>query len=424
MSTYDGKPRSRSRVLAPNEYKIVSRSDWRGWKYDSNTKVFSDYDSMEDIVTPGYAKRIARGEIINNECFYERHTYQHTGGCYLKVDYNSSQYDLWSGPGQKQIVTLSEMSEDYAALLEPTVSQRSKTEANCKVRALSNIDKTPYAFGEDLLELRETIRFIKRPLGSIADALTAHARVAKRRSLRNRISYAKALAGVWNTGRFALAPLIRSIYDVAEAWDDRGATMPERLTARGFDKQQSSGSSSEDIELSTVTYDCDMSSDLKFDGHASILYKIHNPIYDMKFRLGLRMKDHPLTLWQVVPLSFMVDRVANVSTAVAALTNILDPSVEILAASYREKNTYERKFSVDSGTHVSYGITANLGEVVHSDFYYRRYPWKPSVSDVSIPTHLKGLVDDVTKIIDLATIITSLVGLPEWTPPRRKRYYK
>ena len=394
-------PRIRRRQLSGPSYDSMVVSNADGVIEERPMTMSQSNDVMQDVVTPGYHKRVAQGEIINNPCSYEFAAMDSSGGSYLKTTYDANP-EIWTEYDGGSITSY------HTSWPPPIDLDLGDVEGDAKVRALAQIDRTPFAFGEDLLELRETLRFIRSPLSSIrhlVDTMNREARKAVRGSGSSSKSIAKAIADVYATGRFALTPLVKSIYDAAEAYDMEDFTRPERLNARGF-------ASGEDKESETVnrttsySYDVLHEKEASESGHAHIMYSVSNPIYDMRFRLGLRAKDFPLTLWQIMPLSFMVDRLANVSTAVQAATNILDPSIKVLAASYTRRTTVQEDWTVTACTRPGYSVVVTGDTVVHKNFDYQRKLWKPSLSDVQVPWNPGELVKDVTAIADLVAIIT------------------
>jgi hypothetical protein len=220
------------------------------------------------------------------------------------------------------------------------------------------------------------------------------------------------MADAWSTYRFAFMPLIRSAIDVVDAASQQDRTRPERLTSRGFAEYSDEVSGQATFGTENVDghrFDYNVTTDSKH--HAYILYKVTNPVENLRFRLGLRNKDIPHTLWQILPLSFMVDRVVDISTSVQAFMNLADPSVKILNSGTTLHKTHietnacverwkpGKTFAIDGGTTVS------------TTFTYSRSKWNPSISDIKPPIHPGDLVKDIQSIVDLAAIIIQRLGI-------------
>jgi len=291
-----------------------------------------------------------------------------------------------------------------------------------KLYALAHMDPTPYSFAEDLAELGSTFKYLKGKAFSISKiardykkALTQLKRKAKRLKNLNSVEQAKWLANamsqLWLETRFVLTPLVRSTMDLIEAYDALPSSRPPRMTARGKYEEKANGSG---FKVGTVATGLDTTSVWKWnetsDIRAGILYEISNPLHGIRFKYGLRNKDIPITLWNVVRLSFMVDRLVNISASIKAVTNLADPDLKILAAwkTVRSEMTY--KFSIDSleDTRPDPGVwTFNGSPCLDGEFKYTRVEWQPELSDTIPPIHTEGLVADITSTADLIALSIS-----------------
>lgn len=378
--------------------------------------VSSDSETMHDVVVPNYRRRIANGEIINNPCSYVRDTIATDGDGYSTGYKSATQCWEASGPISYRHAEITESTyynNMVAANLSPSLQPMMKSSAaRAKQLAISNMDITPYAFGEDAFEIGETLRFLRSPLGSLFN-LSKQFNKSKRKALRKKgrrlrtvKAQTKAIADVWLQYQFAASPLVRSMADALEAYYYVPRRDPERLTARGFSTdEQSEEALNCHYTYSTKTVWWDLSHSRMEDYHASILYEVSNPIKDMAWRLGFRVKDVPSTLWQVMPLSFMVDRVWDVSSFVEGVTNLADPRVKILAGSLREKIKWDFSYQIVASKTTGY-TGSTIGEKrTTTHFEYNRVPWSPSVSDTIPRTTLWNLVDSATKIADLSALV-------------------
>lgn len=373
--------------------------------------VLRDIEEMEDVVTPDFHKRIAAGEIINNDCVYEVYHASSGSGYYSLGNSVTVYYSILEGS-----VTYYQAVYHWPSKLKlrnPAVDTIELNVNKAKAQAWANIDKTPYAFAEDAFELRETIKFLKSPASSLLRLAKSFRRASRKATKRFKDAndIVKAIDDVWLQYRFAASPLVRSSMDAIEAYNDKTHKRPSRRTARGFDSGENKltetlsnvkGGATDIIEK--VSY---------YDGHASagILYEVSNPVDDLNFRLGLRVKDIPETLWQIVPLSFMVDRVFNISEVIRGITNLLDPRVKILTAWTTEKHiegrTLEWKDQIVPGYQ-----TEVIGDIVTEErFYYERHPWTPTSSDIFLGGFTpRELIKDATNIADLFALTHTILG--------------
>lgn len=363
--------------------------------------------SMFDIVVPGYHKRIAAGEIINNPCTYRVLRLNEADGT-VRGSTSGGGWYQWDGLCTSKALDIA--SGDPWNGLNPLETKDLIPEL--KLQALANIDRTPYEFGEDLLEVRETLRFIRRPFGEL-DKLLSRLRQSLGRG-GNRVDWedvARKLAHSWNEYSFAYVPLVHSAHKALEATTRNIASkQPPRRSARSRQTQS-------DITDQTKTVPGNSSGDeLTFfvyhsideDCRAQILYTNRSPLKSWGHIAGLRWKDLPTVAWQILPYSFMVDRVVDISSVISAVTNYLDPTIEILAASTtsRLQETATEQL-VDRST-PGQSVSVSAGVRINDSFLYHRQPWTPSHTDI-IPEvgDLRGLVSDFRKTAQLVSLVTA-----------------
>lgn len=154
----------------------------------------------------------------------------------------------------------------------------------------------------------------------------------------------------------------------------------------------------------------------KDETSAGILYSVSNPLQGFRFKYGLRNKDIPVTIWAVVPYSFMIDRVFHISAALRAVTNLADPDVHILAAWSRSKIEDEETLSFDSNWTYPNSVpgvaTVYVEGSKHKNktFSYTRDVWKPTVADAIPPATYAKFVDSFTKLADITAITHTLLS--------------
>jgi hypothetical protein len=407
--------RSRSDGI-PDEYEIYSNIRFDGAEMAGGSyPVTIDRKKMTDYVTSNYHQVVRDGGIVNHPMTYEETTLKTSGTGHYYAQYLTHPEWYYNGVGPITAIYMAFMSREVDQGLHNVadLTADGKLRDMAKQSALANVDSSPYEFGEDLFELRETIQFLRNPLTALQQAAKAFS--ARKRYISKMTDAkrkAKALAGLWNQYRFAMSPLIRSCLTALEAFNDRSSNPATRRTARGFasDRDEFLEEGVEHdlfggaVELST--------NDLEWvtvKTHAAILYEVSNPLYDWKFKLGLRLKDIPTTMWQVFPLSFMVDRLYNISNAIRGAMNLLDPSISILAANvtYRQKSF--RQCSLQSINQPGYYVEISSDHVEYFRYNYWRDPYTVSVSDIKPTLDWEYPVKDITHITDLIAIILSLI---------------
>jgi len=376
--------------------------------YDTKTHMLhSKHEKIRDIVTPKFFKRIGNGDIINNPCYISASTLACGGGSYSASGLiSSNQGHVYSQSGGSTTLYEANMHNLHNNLSAISEADLEDMIQRSRLSALSNVDSTPFAFGEDILEIRETLRFLKRPLSSLAKVAKKVRRLARSKmNARKGLSLADALAEAYLEYRFAVTPLVRSSMSIVEAYSDKNSRREKRRTARGFSRFADDASDSPELHFSSTVYDnFHRSVSTKIDVHSGILYEVKNPVNDLNFRLGLRLKDIPVTLWQIVPLSFMVDRVVDISSAISGFLALSDPSVTILAGWTRVKTNKVNTLQFLSQVNPGWAVQVAGDVVVNEEFSYSRTPWSPGYSDLNPQFTPWNLVKDVTSTLDLLAL--------------------
>jgi hypothetical protein len=356
------------------------------------------------------------GEIINNTCgIFKEHMLcgEEDGSMTYFQDANPGNVYAWeSGNCTRRFANIGEpdLANPSPCLIKQSLDQQAKS------KALANVDATPYEFFEDLLEIRETIRFLKSPVKAIVDVAKLFSE--KRRkidTIKDSILRAKKLAALWNTYRFAVSPLVRSIQSGIELFEKyETIERPPRRSSHGFGSETTPTiTTKRERVFGTTQHKFYVQGEITYSSHASILYTVSNPVNDWLFKLGLRPKDIPHVMWQIVPLSFMVDRLINISDIIRGVINLSDPRVQVLAASLRTKEVSTVKCTLTEIIRPGWTYTWDKPDWFFEEKYqYLRIPWIPTVSDTVPPFIWGGLIEDATKTLDLLSIAISLLKVP------------
>jgi len=364
--------------------------------------------TITDVVTSKFRSKIKQGVIINNPCTITDSNIP-VGGGSRTYDRQWSDGSTWnnvvSGP------LYSWTTRDLPLPYDLDDFSNLDLVAMAKLKALSNIDSTPYSFAEDLAEIRTTVKHLFSRGRDLKDLNTSLSRAVKylkkQRHRKNPATIEREISQLYLEYRFAISPLIRSIADLIEAANEKLGSRPDRLTARGFEENSSTSRSS--IPISRPPYKAHAERELSEKVGAGILYSVTNPLSGFRFKYGLRNKDIPVTMWAIVPYSFMVDRVFNISQALRAITNLWDPDVHIHAAWCRTSRETRTVYNVNGS---AVGSDSNNPQQWHfsgtdlpiESFEYVRVPWTPSIADaIPTPTWVK-LVDSFTKIADITAL--------------------
>ena len=365
--------------------------------------VYYEHKRIDDFVTPRFRETIAAGGIVNNPCYLRRDLETSGGGSYTAV----CGANTYSTAGNGSITQHEYKTSPCVEIDLPTVpSERERAYQDAKSKAISHMDSTPFAFGEDLLELKQTIKYLRNPVSSYLKLTKEFKRkVGKKGYGRKTKEYADQFANTYLEYQFAFSPLIRSMQDAISAYFLHQWPVPPRLTARGSVSFEVEENDTLEMVVNAGASDFfDRSSKHTEDVQAGILYTVKNDLRDTQFRLGLRLKDLPETLWAVFPYSFMIDRVINISDVVRNVTSLSDPRVEILAGWVRRKAEFTRTRSFVNQTHSSCAVTVVPDVHKRVTFEYARELWKPTVFDAVPSSELLGLVKDASSVLDLLAL--------------------
>lgn len=373
----------------------------------SETLISRETDRMVDYVCDNFKERVNRGDIIVNNCDHRTSKFTAGGGSYN--DYNPDQNALnWaSGPGSISM-WLAGLT-DLAALL-PLDDRVTKAVAKAKLQAIAGIDSTPYAFGESLFEIKETLQSLRSPFTSFRNLAR---RFYDGRVWRSRKGWPlqKAIEDSWLEVRYAWRPTLYEVRDILDAVTT-DHLRPQRAVTRRKESfplsettQEAWGAHSSIIK--TIRSETDV------EVVAGILYELKltssEGVDEVLWKLGLRWKDLPYILWQVMPLSFAVDRLVDVSSAIGGLSNLLDPNVTIEGAWYSIKRTSKTSLVVE-GTQMGTAGEPNrvitvLGDTAEtSEVDYLRNRWIPNVGDLVPGVTPDYFFSDISFLTDMAYI--------------------
>lgn len=293
------------------------------------------FDSMVDVVTPNFHKLVASGVIVNNPMRRVKH--ETSGGfgtrSAIGKGVNAGGYNYMTGDIFGYI-----SSADSFQGLGLTLDESN----NALLDAFAGIDRTPYSFGEDLAEIKESLTFLRHPMLELRDLMRRYNEL-RRWHIFEGFNFLKAHAHAWAEVRFGAAPLLRSAYSLAEGIGKyKKIVKPVRQTSRGHAFVQDNDGDSKVfngrryMRYIEKSYDC----------RASVLYEQPSGTLSVNEYFGLRAKDIPETMWNVIPYSFMVDRFLNIDAVTRAYVNLFDPSIKILSACTVERRSQREMYSV------------------------------------------------------------------------------
>lgn len=348
-----------------------------------------DTDYMWDVVVPGYHKLSAMGKVFNNPM--ERRTYSSLGGLGSRTAVTETAQSTAIGTIVQFLCQI-----DGVGHLPNLVDTGG---GNALLSAWAAVDKTPYSFGEDLAELKETLEYLKKPLNSFYKLLKPYRR--KRDTLmRKGLSKAKAHSQAWLEYRFALVPLASSAYQAGEAianW--RKHVVPKRRTARGYHR-----STYQKDTLQTVGYREYVHNIVGLcSTRATVVYEQPGGELSVRARLGLRSKDIPATMWEVCPYSWLIDRFVDIDSLVKAYVNLFDPSIKYLLACTTQTIESTSRVNIQSDTTPGWAVSHSVSPWEVKDKRVTRVP-QPTNS-VPLPEITGASLSSLVNLTDIMALI-------------------
>jgi hypothetical protein len=367
--------------------------------------------SCQDFVTPGFRNKLRNGEIVNSPCTISNEVHTAGGGS-LNISNGSNTYTVTGGGSltrgwlqRKGFPTYTNANTAFAPLI-----RQAKTEA------LAAVDRAPHSLLEDVLQARETLRLLRDPVETFRKlSLKVQGRVSGLVRLPN-YSWGRAMAETYATVQWGYLPLIRSFDTLLTGLTSPTyKRQPGSLQVSYASKHATPIVSEPSLKKSfgAGRYDeyahyhaCD------YRVRAYVIYRVLNPIDDWRTTFGLRTKDIPEGLWKILPWSFMVDKVVNVSASIRGLTVMSDPSIEILDGGYSENLSEVETWKFLTQVDPPYVSSVSADTWERTKTLYSRSVWKPGIRDL-IPSEgdWKGLVKDATSIADTLAAALLIFGV-------------
>lgn len=281
-------------------------------------------DIMEDVVIKDFQKRVNAGEVFFNPMQRIVSTTEYQYGTFT-FDYQSATKPWYDTEIRTKTLFASRFGFSNP---EFTISGSlpSPLDLNTQGPAASKIDKSTYAFAEDVAELHKTLKTLR-------DIFTGATALFK--LLFERASVI-GLAKAWLEMRYSFRPILISLYNLSEMVEtnaiEKMKQKPVRKTARhsssvaGSIRKFRTRAHSMD---SSVTSQHEIEINRTIMCRTSILYESPpgNPVLTT---LGLRLSDVPKTMWAVMPYSWVIDHFVNISKYIDAVVHVCDPNVKIL----------------------------------------------------------------------------------------------
>lgn len=382
-----------------------------GLSFSTITSGFVEQATMVDTLTPGYFNLAKEGlPLPFNNCSRSLTTSREDPMHMYAQDQSGDR--KWSLDGHLTQVFSSIWNIAWPTLVLPKFPGLTNLVMEAQAQALGHVDQPRYDFGEPLAELTRTIRDIKRPLHSIKRLVSRFSRDV---SLLGRAQQtAERVSDVWANYSFYAGPNIRTINDIVDAYATRNYKRPAYKTARGKASYQSgavNGSSTGSVSgwisdrVTRRVYTVEVRAFIKY---------LVNDANSRGELLGLRARDLPGLAWELVPLSFLVDRVLNVSRLVHVGTRFASGNVRIGQSWITIK-------VIDDNQRTVKGIRRSVPDALNFFSPNTTHPWTVRVETLSRSTWKPsfqslvkvkpfGLTSGLTQTLDTVSVILSNVA--------------
>jgi len=428
MTNYTG---SRTRVFKDlvNNQTLMSRTrnpctaPWSAWAAPAPAyPIYYESDIMTDVVTPDFAKIVASGGIVNNPMQRTIVKMSTTGGGTYSGRANVCGYDSEIvGPG-----SISDQFDRTYVFPGPTSSvDTSHLLAQAAQAVIAGIDATPYRFMEDGLEFHKTLATLRDPFKGAAELAEAFA-WKRQKNLRKGMDLVSATAGAWLSYRYAFRPIAISISNIIGEYQNKVLAEKAQLAELGSfgHTRRTSRNSKSDRDYNEGYYYIGAdpaqrwtmwkSKEVNVEVRCGIIYEVTNPISSFAEINGLRLKDLPSNLYNIIPYSWVLEHFVSVEKSIRGMVNLADPKVNILAAWQVVKENTVSKKRLHARTYPGYTYTINGDIFTTETESTTRSPWIPSVSD-TLPVSNFERIKDAGFILDLASLVVK-----QLSPPLRK----
>lgn len=286
------------------------------------------FQSMSDVVIKGFAKAKREGRVFNNPMSKEAVTvirFGDSGFKFYKLENGTQSYGEWPANWGQAVWGLPPKAPwDDQVVAELTTLASTKAWADVK---------SPAVYGGVFIgELRETISMLKKPLAGLQDFIKDRRKWEKysgrkpRGSTRNRQARDRkiteslneglnAAAQCWLEARLGWRPFLMELDALRKELES--GQFSERYTARGSSTRTVESTSAEVRTTSGINFDLVNTVKSDYSVRAGILYQADLSIPQ---RMGFSWESIPITAYELIPFSFVVDWFINLGDFIQAVT--------------------------------------------------------------------------------------------------------
>lgn len=365
---------------------------------------YGDFKSISDVNVPNFFKRIKDGELIVNPMFIDKRHRSMSVSSYEEAHYNIQPIHKFNMAGEAAYAVrakkFSPLEHVPDALFElGTLRTLAGTEA------AANIQSPDVAGMVFLGELRETIRMLKNPVGSI---LRAARRIQKTKNKDSRFwdkTVADFVSANWLQYRYGIMPLMFTYQDLLVALDKVGDVAP-RYRALGAADQTKTTSDLEEVSNDATwgfSYERSRETQTEMSVRAGIMYTM-----DRRDSFGLNLRHLPITAWELTPFSFVLDWFLNTGDYIQAISPKI--GVKKLAGWTTEKVVRSTSGTGTSTGFSKAGWTADNGSSWVEQFDQTTLQRRVGAPSAGLATHYHPFSGDIgaKRIVDSISLINQV----------------
>lgn len=420
-------PRSRARSAqhptnrVTYEHQADGQSGWSTPTSYSTQGYDGVMDTISDCPHKGFARSRNRGEIVMGDLTLTKWQRDHADGEFT--------FGPWGNPLPGLGWGVRRVYGDFAAWVEGRVTDHASIAsdvAQSKQIALSKayakMNESAVMTGELLSDLGRTVSMLRRPFKSSISLCNKMLNLRKVRLGKTTASAARASTNAWLEYRMGFKPLISDMDNVLEECATKYALGlgGRRLVARASVPFSRLLTNTQRLAGGLPQLDAvDVVGTYRHSGSASagVIYEVKTRTTTEQFLAsgGLRLRDVPATIWEIIPFSFVVDWFSNVGHVLQAA--LPDPDVTVLGSWITTKDDAQTDL-------ILYG-EVSLGP----SGPYAKQTWKnldcgsSSVKTVSVTREVNPILDltptwratslSLSQLTDAAALMTQLTNITE-----------
>lgn len=327
---------SGSPVSAP--YNAPSISDAGGTVGHNNR--------IDDVVHHNFAARRKRGELMMGPLYLSKWSRSCNSS---KLTCSAPEWgnEQWSFEGDhtiglEQVINAKGIPNlwDYSGSLEQTAI----------IEAYAKMNKSDIQGGEIMSDLGKTLLMLRNPLKTASNLVYEMARFKKKRLKRHSGNVAKAHSDMWLEYRYGWVPVVSDMRTIVSDYEKIKSTPARTVVVRASKAlhesyAQSVSSVPGEGTKRNFTYSGAVTSKQDCEAHCGLIVRASRAsTYDSAASFfGFRAMDVPVTFYNIMPYSFVVDWFCGVGDWIQAC--VPNPNVSVLASWMTTVTRLDNQFS-------------------------------------------------------------------------------